>query len=196
MRHVSGVLLCEWPHLSFVNYMYSWTTVVYPHRYTNANRGKYKTQYKIHRQTLLFRYERLLTSGLSSTRGERETILKSLSYHTMLTKLPTAWSDPNFSASWSDPNFNCLPKWQTTRLSAYIAQSQLPTDSFSKSSNSQDRRFRAWRHSQSSPISYLGFIMTIVIVIFFTHERKLYPMLCTWTKRRIVQSPPKLNDEI
>ena len=24
--------------------------------------------------------------------------------------------------------------------------------------------------------SYLGFIMTIVIVIFFAHERKLYPM--------------------
>ena len=39
--------------------------------------------------TPLFRYERLLTSELSSTRREREThtILKSLSYHTMLTKL-------------------------------------------------------------------------------------------------------------
>ena len=37
---------------------------------------------------------------------------------------------PNFSPSWSDPNFNCLPQWQTTQLSVYIVQTQLPTDSF------------------------------------------------------------------
>ena len=46
------------------------------------------------------------------------------------------------------------------------------------------------------PISYLGFIMTIVIVISFAYERKLYPMLCGWTKSWIVQSPTKLNDKI
>ena len=34
--------------------------------------------------------------------------------------------------------------------------------------------------SHSSPISYLGFIITIVIVISFARESKLYPMLCTW----------------
>ena len=39
----------------------------------------------------------------------------------------------NFSTpSWSDPNFNCLPQRQTTQLSVYIAQSQLPTDLFLK----------------------------------------------------------------
>ena len=51
-----------------------------------------------------------------------------------------------------------------------------PNSSFSKSSNFQDHRFRAWRHSHSSLIYYLGFIMTIVIVISFAHERKLYLM--------------------
>ena len=33
------------------------------------------------------------------------------------------------STSLSDLNFNCLPQWQTTQLSVYIAQSQLPTAS-------------------------------------------------------------------
>ena len=66
--------------------------------------------------------------------------------------LPTAWSDSNFSTPWSelnfstswwDPNFYCLLLRQTTQLSANIVQSQHATDSFSKSSNSQDHRFRA-----------------------------------------------------
>ena len=48
--------------------------------------------------------------------------------------------------------------------------------SFSKSSNSQEHCFLAWRHSHSSPISYLEFIMTIVIVIYSARECKLYPM--------------------
>ena len=67
---------------------------------------------------------------------------------------------------------------------------------FSKSSNSHDHRFRAWRHSHSSPISYVGFIMTMLIVISFACEHKLYPLLCTSTKNGIVQSPTKLNDKI
>ena len=65
-----------------------------------------------------------------------------------------------------------------TQLSAYMVQSQLPTDSFSKSSNSQDHRFQAWRHPHSSLITYLEFIMTIVIVISFAHERKTVPNVC------------------
>ena len=78
---------------------------------------------------------------------------------------------PNFSPSLLDPKFNCLPQWQTTQLSVYISQSQLPTDYSSKSSNSRDHRFWAWRHTHSSPNSYLRFIMTIVIVKSFAHER-------------------------
>ena len=133
--------------------------------------------------------------------GRNSTIV----FHGPTSKIPIVWSDPNFSTPWKDPKFNCLSKWQKTQLSAYIVQSQpskclahsqLQTASFSKSSNSQDHRFWAWSHSHSSPISYLGFIMTIVIVISFARERKLYPMLCTWTKSRIVQSPIKLNYKI
>ena len=80
------------------------------------------------------------------------------------------------------------------RLSAIKSDNQ--SDSFSKSSNSQDHRFLAWRHSHTRPIFYLGFIMTIAIVISFARECELYPKLCTWTKSRIVQSPTKLNDKI
>ena len=66
---------------------------------TNACRYKFSGDFVV-------QVQRLLTSGLSSTREERERerggregerILKSLSYHTMLTKLKTARSDPNFS---------------------------------------------------------------------------------------------------
>ena len=96
----------------------------------------------------------------------RETILKSLSYHRMLTtpqrsvhvvdqsQFLNIMVGPNFSIpSWSDPNFNGLPLRQTTQLSAYIVHNQLPTNSFSKSSNYQDNRFRAWRHSHSRYLS-------------------------------------------
>ena len=88
-------------------------------------------------------------------------------------------------------NFNCLPLRQTTQLSAYIVQL-----SFSKSSNSQDHHFWAWHHPHSSPISHRGPFMTTVTATSSACERKLYPMLCTWTKSRIVQSPTKLNDKI
>ena len=99
-------------------------------------------------------------------------------------KIRTAWSDPNFSKpwsklnfspSWSDPNFNCLHQWKITQLSVYVAHSQLPNDSFLKSSNSQDHHFRATRHSHSGSVFYLRFIMTIMIVISFANERKSVP---------------------
>ena len=132
----------------------------------------------------------LLTSDFgSSTRGERQ-FFRVFRNHTMLTipqhsahlvvqsQFFNIMFGPNFSQSWLDPNFNCLPQWQTTQLSVYMARNQLPTDLFSKSSNSQDHRFRAWRHSHSSSISYRGFIMTIVIVISFALERKTVSNVC------------------
>ena len=68
---------------------------------------------------------------------------------------------------------------------------------FSKSSNSQDDLFRAWRHLHSSHISCLGVIITMVIVISFARMRKTVPNdyapeLLTW----IVQSSTQLNDKI
>ena len=142
----------------------------------------------------------------------RERQFLSLSYHTILTKLPgrtptsqhyslnstfqhygqTPTSQPHGWTPTStvclngrEPNF--LPTWPKVNFG---------TASFSKSSNSRDHCFQAWCHSHSSIISYQGFIMTIVIVISFSLEHKLYPMLCTWTKSQIVQSPTKLNDKI
>ena len=179
--------------------------VVY-YAYTFANHT-----IQIHRRLRCFRYERFINFWLQFFDARRETILKSISwsYYTNNTQtLGTSRGPISISQHhgrtltsqhycWTQLlNFICLPQWQTTQLSAYMVQSQLPTDTFSKSSNSQDHRFRAWRRSRYSLISYLGFIMTIVIVISFVHERKLYPMLCTWTKRRIVQSSIKLNDNI
>ena len=125
----------------------------------------------------------LISDFGSSTRGKRQ-FLKDFRNHTMLT---TPWSELN-----SPLQLSAIEAGNPT-LSLHCPKS---TQSFSKFSNSQDHRFRAWRHSHSSPISYVGFIMTIVIVISFAHERKLYPMLCTWTKSRIVQSLTKLNDKI
>ena len=58
----------------------------------------------------------------------------------------------------------------------YMAQIQLLTRLFFKIPKFSAHRFRAWRHSHSYPISYLGFIMTIVIVISSEPEFKLYPM--------------------
>ena len=140
----------------------------------------------------------LLTSEFSSsTRGERQS-LKVFHNHTMLTTPKRSVHlvvQSQFLNIMVGPQLFNIMVGPQLELSAYMAQSQLPT-LFSKSSNSQDHCFQAWRHSHSSPISYLGFIMTIVIVISFAHERKLYPMLCTWTKSRIVQSPTKLNDKI
>ena len=84
--------------------------------------------------------------------GERQ-FLKVLRNHTMLATPQNVrlilWSNLNLSKTWSvqtsqhhdrthlltpwsELNFNCLPLRQTTQLSSYMAQSQLPTDSFSK----------------------------------------------------------------
>ena len=86
------------------------------------------------------------------------------------------------------------PKNPTT---SSVAQIQLSIDSFSKSSNSQDLLSRAWRHPHSSPISFLGFIMTMVIAVSFAHERKTVPKdYAPELLTQIVQGPTKLNDKI
>ena len=110
----------------------------------------------------------------SSTRGERHN-----SYYAN----PTQRAEHLVMFKISD----CRdPKNPTTSSTAQI---QLSTDSFSKSSNSQDHH--------SNLISCLGFIMTMVIVISFAHERKTVPNdYAPELLTRIVQSPTKLNDKI
>ena len=111
-------------------------------------------------------------------------------------KIPTAWSELNLSVPWSDFNFNCLPLRQTTQQTAYIVQIQLPTDSFSKSSNSLDHRFRAWRHSHSSTFPIWGLSWQLWLSYPLRASVNCTQCLCTGTKSRIVQSSNKLNDKI
>ena len=100
----------------------------------------------------LFNY---LTSVLRHK--ERDTILKSLSYHTMLTTSFYGWNPTlcpngrNSTIIFHGPtlksqlpgrtqlltimvgsNFNCLPQWQTTQLSVYIGPKSTPNWLFFK----------------------------------------------------------------
>ena len=164
----------------------------------------------------LFRYEPFINFWLRFFDTRKETILKSLSYHTTLTtpkcsahlvvqsqflntmvgpQLLNIIVGPNFWPSWSNPNFNWLPQWQTSQLSAYIVQNQLPI-LFFKIFQFSGPSLPGMTSFTLQLIFYLGFIRTIVIVISFAHECKLYLMLCTWSKRRIDQSPTKLNNKI
>ena len=144
----------------------------------------------------------------------------------MQTKLPTAWSEPNFSTSLSDPTSQpsasmvnnptvCLHGPKSTfnsrlhgrelnslchngrdKIVSCLAHNQLQTDSFSKYSNSRDHRFLVWHHSHSSPFPIWGLLWQLWLSYTLHTSTKLYPMLCTWTKSQIVQSPTKLNDKI
>ena len=91
---------------------------------------------------------------------------------------------------------NCLSLRQTTQLSVYMPQSQLPTDFFSKSSNHQDHHFRAWRHSHSSSFPIWGCLWQLWLSYPLRTSVNCTQCLCTWTKSRIVQRPTKLNYKI
>ena len=91
---------------------------------------------------------------------------------------------PTVKLNWTDPSK--LPTrlaYSKTQLDWPLVNYRLdsptveyPTDVFFKIFKFSAHCFRAWRHSQSSLIFYLGFIMTIVIVISSMRERKLYPV--------------------
>ena len=76
------------------------------------------------------------------------------------------------STQWQRTKFP-IPQWQWTQLSNLNFSTDFP-----KFSNSQDHLFRAWRYPYSSPISCLGFIMTIMIVISFVCKHKTVPNVC------------------
>ena len=163
----------------------------------------------------------LLTSDFgSSARGERQFL--SLSYHTMLTtpqrsahlvvqsRFLNTIVGPQLLNTMVGPQLlhtmvgtqlygrelHSLSQWQ--KLNCLSARSTVNSQ-LTLFQNLQILKTIASGHDiihTPTLFSYLGFIMTIVTVISFVHERKLYPMLCTWTKSRIVQSPTKLNDKI
>ena len=92
--------------------------------------------------------------------------------------------DLNSLSQWQ--KLNCLPAWSNLKSSVGRTltsqhHGQTSTAVIFKILKFSAHLFWAWRHPHSSFISNLGFIMTMLIVISFAHERKLYPMLCTWT---------------
>ena len=119
---------------------------------------------QIHRRLRCSGTNRLLISDFgSSTRGERDTIRKSLSYHTMLTT-------PQRSAHLVIQS-QFLHTMVGPQLLNTMAGTQL--NLFSKYSKFSAHLFWA---STLQFISCLGFIMTMVIVISFVRERKLHQL--------------------
>ena len=124
----------------------------------------------------------LLTSDFgSSTQGERHNSYYAdhtiwphkCTAHPMMFKISVGRDPKNpTTSSMVKIQFSTSNSMAGTQLPACMVQCQPSTDSFSKTSNSQDHLCRAWRHQHSSPISCLGFIMTIVVVISFAWERK------------------------
>ena len=175
------------------------------------------TQYKYTSGTLLFRYEPFISFWLRFFDTKRETILKSISYHTMLTT-PQRSAHLVVQSQFLKTmvgrqlliiivGHQLLNTMVGTQLQLSTSMADNPTVCLHCPKSTLNWLFfKIFQFSGPSlpgvtsfilqPISYLRFIMTIVIVISFAQERKLYPMLCTWTKSRIVQSPTKLNDKI
>ena len=96
----------------------------------------------------------------------------------------TSWSDPNFSTSWSDPNFNCLPQRQTTQLSAYMAQSQLPTPwtEFNFSTSWSDPNFNCLPQQQKTQLS-VNFQLHGRNSTFQHHGRTPTSTVCHWVRQ-------------
>ena len=138
----------------------------------------------------------LLTSDFgSSTRGERHnSYYPHRSAHFVMIKISVGRDRKKKQLHLSTAK-NSTPQWQ--KMFCLHGPISKLTDSFSKSSYSQDHLFWAWRHPHSSLISSLGFIMTMVIVISFAHDCRAVPndyFFELLTRR--VQSPTKLNDKI
>ena len=140
--------------------------------------------------TLLFRYKRLLTSGLSSTRGDRQ-FLKVFRNHTMLTtsfngRNPTLCPNGrNSTIVFHDPTsrsqlpgrtqlLNCLSLRQTTQLSVYMAQCQHSNCLFLK----------IFKFSGTSLPGMTSFTL------------QLHLLSRVYYDERRVQSPTKLNEKI
>ena len=137
-----------------------------------------------------------LTSAQSDTRRETQFLLcwpHQRAAHLVMFKISIE-RDPKNPTTSSTAQIQLSPQWQRTQLSASIVQSQLTFQ------NPQILRTISSGHDvMHTPVPFLvwGFIMTIVIVISFAHERKTVPNdyapeHLTW----IGQSPTKLNDKI
>ena len=78
-----------------------------------------------------------------------------------------------------------------------LAQSRISTNFFFKITKFSAHRFRAWCHSHSSPISYMGFLLWHLWLSYpLCESENCTQCVCTRTKSQIVQSPTKPNDKI
>ena len=200
----------------------------------------------------MFRYERLLTSGLlwyekrerhNSYYADCTICPHKRAVHPVVFKISVDRDLQNSTVRLQPLNTmvltqflkimvgtqlpNCLPLRQTNRLSIYMAQSQLSNSRLhgrelnSLCPNGRDKNcLPGWPivNSQLTLFQSLQILRTIASghdVIHTTPSfpiwgllwqlwlsyplhvsAELYPILCTWTKSRIVQCPTKMNDKI
>ena len=148
-------------------------TTVRQHRY--KCRHKYKTQV----DSVVSDTNGLLISNFSWwLHEEKDTILQSLCW--LYNADPTnvrriLWCLRSLSAEirkldLSTVKIQLSPQWQKINSLPPWSNLNFSTDSFSKSSNSQDHLFQAWRHPHSSSISCLG--------VYYDHGD--CHILCTW----------------
>ena len=126
--------------------------------------------------TPLFRYDRFINFCVQFFDTRRETqFLKVFRNHSMLTTPPTFGTSSgvlDLNSSLPVEIRKIQPYASTVETSTSQHHGRNSTEPFSKSSKFSARLFWAWRH----PHSCLGFIITMVIVISFAHERKLHQL--------------------
>ena len=122
-----------------------------------------------------FRYERFinfLTSVQSDMRRETQFLLcwppSQRAVHLVMFKI-------SVGKDLKKPNYIFQQSKSNSRPNGPIS-----TDVISKSSNSHDHLFRAWRHPHSSPISCLGVYYDKWWLSYFVHERNCTKWLYTW----------------
>ena len=133
----------------------------------------------------------LLTSDFgSSTRGERHNFYYAnhlqRSAHLVVFRSQFIFAGRDLKNLTATATVENLTQWQRTQFSIYMAKTQLSACMvqsqtlnwlFFKILKFSAHLCWAWCHPDSSPIFWLGFIMTITIVISFACKHKLYPMI-------------------
>ena len=162
--------------------MISITTVIQTHlqmQKAQANTGVCKYRYE-NRRTLSFHVRMVFLTSVfsSSTRGERQNFYYAnhlqRAAHFVISKISISRNPKKQQLHLQQPNLN-------SQLTLKSSGPSLPS----------------MTSSILQPISCLGFIMTMVIVISFVRERKTVPNDYAWELlTRIVQNPTKLNDKI
>ena len=175
-RQMINKLILSWLIFGLILLLYS-----HSHNHNDINH-KSNTMYTQMQNTgglCRFRYERvyeLLASVHCDTRRETQ-FLKVFANHTMRTPPQRAahlvrfkisfhlrWSEPDkLNRRRDDRKLNSLPQWANLNWL------------FSICSNSLDHLFQPWHLHTPAPFPVRGFIMTMVIVISFAHERKTAP---------------------